>query len=241
MELIGSLEHSQLRVFILFQWWYLLQLVCFSPELSTTWLASRQQLEGLTGVLELSLSCSLVPLISSQVYSYTYFFCTQLPSVLLSHNLSLLHSCLLFSPPSQRVSLYCFRNFFPLNFDSSPVSLHPPFLKTLFSPFLCASHWCSSLLFPWCFFSICLLIRLTLSSVGFELTRSLFFSVFLGFTYAYRHSLLTSCLQITVGVSLSKLQSYQASWFIPAIWVTHFCTSSQCCVFIALIQQYIYK
>lgn len=83
--------------------------------------------------------------------------------------------------------------------------------------------------FPLMFFSVCLLIRLTLSSVGFELTRSLLFSVFLGFTYAYRHSLLTSCLQITVGMSLSKLQSYQASWFIPAIWVTHFCTSSQCC------------
>lgn len=65
---------ASFSVFILFQGWYLLQLVCFSPELSTTWLASRQQLEGLTGVLELSLSYSLVPLISSQVYSYTYFF-----------------------------------------------------------------------------------------------------------------------------------------------------------------------
>lgn len=223
MELIGSLEHSQLRVFILFQWWYLLQLVCFSPELSTTWLASRQQLEGLTGVLELSLSCSLVPLISSQVYSYTYFFCTQLPSVLLSHNLSLLHSCLLFSPPSQRVSLYCFRNFFPLNFDSSPVSLHPPFLKTLFSPFLCASHWCSSLLFPWCFFPfvswfVSHYLALVLNSLGLSFSQS--FSV----SHTHTDTLFSqvacrsqlACLSVSCRVT-KLLDSYQLSgWPISA-------------------------
>lgn len=143
--------------------------------------------------------------------------------MLLSHNLSLLHSCLLFSPPSQRVSLYCFRIFFPLNFDSSPVSLHPPFLKTLFSPFLCASHWCSSLLFPWCFFPfvswfVSHYLALVLNSLGLSFSQS--FSV----SHTHTDTLFSqvacrsqlACLSVSCRVT-KLLDSYQLSgWPISA-------------------------
>lgn len=115
-------------------------------DLSTAWLYVRRL--TLTGELELRLSRSPLQQMSSQICSYASF--PLLSSMLLSHNLSLLHFSLLFSSASQRLSFTALGIFLPLNFDSSPVSAlssHPFFGKSfpLFSLYLCVSLMLSSL------------------------------------------------------------------------------------------------
>lgn len=110
---------------------------------------------------------------------------------------------------------------------SSALGFFSPFQNSL-SPFslylcpFCASHWCVLSTSFLMFRSVCLSVNFSLSSAAFDFTILLFPSV----SDSDCLSLSPPGLRASVLACLSVSCSYQAPWFITAIWVTYFCTNS---------------
>lgn len=203
------------------------ELACFTPELSASWLAPLQRLEGLTRVLEtitFTPSTDINSNLLLHFFFYPLVFCAavmqSLPLTFLPFVLSCISACL-----SLLLEEFSFLwILIPPQCLRSP----PAFSKTLFSPFLSVSlppfvRLADALLLS-LDVSFGFLIRLTQSSAGFDLTIPLSLSLSLSPSHTLRLSLSSwvacrselACLSVSCRVT-ELLDSFQLSgWPISA-------------------------